>query len=228
MARMIAYNASLTAGTKILSSTTGFVVPKGYAGVTRIYKSGANGEMLKFTFPGGEHRYAQEEVYVGGEIAVETRLLPVKPVWCGWILPEGTKIDVTCEGAESTTEGWIFVEFGKAEDFIYPPLHHEHVDITTGTTADNARLLDIPDGCHTLYAVLCHGANQEKLGFRLTKKGDEYAVIASHHATHAMLNQWDFQIINEQVQSDGIFLADEAAGYGAGAAGDFYFVFLYS
>jgi len=227
MRKLLHYNGTFTAGTKVTSATTGFTVQQGFAGITRVWKSGDIGETLEITFPGNEHEFAKEEVPVHGEIAVETRVNDIVLVPCFWHLPEGTKIDCTPQGAESSTEGNIFIELGTEDEFTEPARHWVHADWTTGTTADDAELTEIPRSCHTLWSVIVHGANLEYTAIRMSKSGSAYFIIGNHGTTHAVAVQLTPQVVNLPKETDHVYLADQAAGHGAGAAADFHFSFLY-
>lgn len=227
MARMVVVNGTLTAGTVVTSDS--FEVPQGFAGITRIGKTGAAGEYIEVEFPNGGHIYPKEEVPVItgiGEIAVETRVQPAKLTPVYWRLEPGTKFRVTPRGGESSTEGNIIVEFGRSNDFVHPAVHWMHADITTGTTPDNAQLVEVPERLRTLLYGAVHGANEEYIAYKLKYDGEIYYLIANHQAENAAEIPIGLQEINEPLQSDKLYYGAKTTGHGAGAAGDMYFGFI--
>ena len=223
------YNGTLTSGTKIVSGTTGFVVPKGYAGVLGIIKTGAGSSRLKVEFPGSQHRYNEESVPIlGGEIAVETRLYDAPITPCYWPLAEGTRLDVTPEGAESGTEGNIAIVWARADELTHPSIHWMHADVTTGTTAKNSVLVQYPAGLGTLAYGRINGANIEVLHYRFHFNGQDHALFGTHNAVDAGEIPGVLQKIGEPIAPDGgdLLYGDYATGHGAGAAGDLFFGFV--
>lgn len=224
------YNGALTSGTKIASDTTGFVVPKGYAGVLGIIKTGAGSSRLKCEFPGSQHRFNSESVPIlGGEIAVETRLYDAPITPCYWPLAEGSRIDVTPEGAESSTEGNICIVWGRSDEISqHPAIHWMHADITMGTTAENAILVKYPEGLNTLAYGHANGANSEVLYYRYHFNGQDHALFSTHNAVDAQEIPGVLQKIGEPVNPQGgdLYYGAYTTGHGAGAAGDMFFGFV--
>jgi len=224
------YNGTLTAGTKITSATTGFVCPKGFAGILGVTQTGAAHSGLELSFPNGDYEYDSLDIptMMTGEIAVETRLYDAVLTPVNLALPEGTAVDVTPSGGESSTEGNIIIVWGRSGEFTGPRIHWMHADITTGTTADNAILVTYPRGLSSLAYGHANAANAEILYWRGEYNGRLNALPATHNAVDAQEINGRLIPINEPVNPNGgsIYLGDVAAGYGAGAAGDVYFGFV--
>lgn len=192
-------DTSLTAGTPVSGDTSGFIMPfDGFVG--HIWKStGSDSESYKFRFPGGQHAFNEENVFMcGGEIAINTKIqnhplrFPEGASWCGWALPKGTRITYEPDGAESSDDAVlqmeVFTPDSRPNFFPYNqgPLHHIRMDdITYGTTTDGTKICDLPAKVNGIAWMAAHGAGQNTWEYRLEKDGYKFAIPGNHNAIDA-------------------------------------------
>jgi len=201
------YRGSLTAGTKIPATTSGFVTPPGYDRIGHIWMSGADHESLDVSFPLGDHPFNLEQIPTLGEIAVNTRVLNIQDfpnggkAWCGWKTHEGMMLDMIPRGNESTDVSVITVEYLNSSDnfgiYRMGALHWIRGDaVTYGTTTNNTKIVDVPEICRRWMFWMAHGAGSEFAGLMLEKDGMPHTIKSNHGALNAAENPVSFELMN--------------------------------
>lgn len=198
--------AALTSGTKITATTSGFITPPGANRIGHIHVDGADHEALTITFPLGDHKYNEEKIYVGCEIAEHTRTQGIFPfpygmTWCGWPTHEGQQLDITPDDGTSSDNSVIYVEYLYPEDTygIYgaPALHWQYADEQTyGTTTTGTRILEKHSGAGKLMWVGSHAAGSTAINWTYQKGGEVQTVPGNHAAIDAAITPIPFWYIN--------------------------------